>query len=385
MSIEYAQRAVINHQQRIARLQDQKGHEAGRAADASKKAAAAAAAAMKATSSSTAQSKLTEAQRQQDDAVKHQRKVADYESQIAAEQKQLLAAEKRLHDERDRANRRYLDEQRRSARVHEEKMRDISGKLADHSRFEARMERVVDNVVKKLDLLPEKIVVLFVALEPRDQTQLALGEEVRAIEETIRKSEYRDSVKLESCWAVRPLDLLHEFNKRRPHVVHFAGHGSIRDELLFQDDQGATKGVSTEALVRLMATTGQVQLVFFNACHSRVHAEAVVQHVPAAIGMNAAIADLAARTFSAAFYSAIGFGLSVKQAFEQGRAALMLEGMPEESIPELYLGSGVDAHEVILVRPPGVDSLVRSPSVDDRIELRDATQVGGDPDAAHER
>jgi hypothetical protein len=103
----------------------------------------------------------------------------------------------------------------------------------------------------------------------------------------------------------------------------------------------------------MAASSGEIQLVFFNSCYSRGQAEAVVQHVPAAIGMNTAIGDEAARIFSAAFYSAIGFGHSINRAFQQGIAALMLEGIPEESTPELFLGGGIDGEQLVLVCPPG--------------------------------
>lgn len=55
--------------------------------------------------------------------------------------------------------------------------------------------------------------------------------------------------------------------------------------------------------------------------------------------------------FAAQFYSAIGFGLSVKRAFEQARAALMLEGIAEEDTPELFTADGIDSDQLILVKP----------------------------------
>ena len=58
---------------------------------------------------------------------------------------------------------------------------------------------------------------------------------------------------------------------------------------------------------------------------------AVVKHVEAAVGMTVDIGDDAARVFAAQFYSSIGFGHSIKRAFEQAKAALMLEGIPEEN------------------------------------------------------
>jgi hypothetical protein len=168
----------------------------------------------------------------------------------------------------------------------------------------------------------------------------------------IRMSAHRDAVKLQSCWAVRPLDVLQAINEHKPRIVHFSGHGSDQDEIVFQDNNGQTKLVSKEAIVQTMAVSGEIRLVFFNTCYSRNQAEAVVRHVHAAIGMKTTIGDEAARVFAAQFYSAIGFGLSVKKAFEQGKAAMMLEGIAEEDTPELFLAAGVDGEKLILVKPP---------------------------------
>lgn len=354
MSAESAQRDVLSHQRDIARLQDEKGREMQRASEAAKKAVAANAAAARALSPSSAQSRFREAQRHQDDAIKHQKRAADIESKIAAATRRRSDAEKRLADaqnklssEQARAAKRHLEEQQRAFRDNAHQMRSVEGRLAAHS----RLHEETKNEVRKLRQIPEKITVLFLALEPRDQNKLALGEEARAIQEMIRKSRHRDSVEFESRWAVRPGDVLQHINECQPHVVHFSGHGSRQDELIFQDGDGNTKRVSKEALVQVMAaTSGDIQLVFFNSCHSREQAEAVVKHVNAAIGMNTSIGDHAARVFSAQFYSAIGFGLSIKTAFQQARAALMLEGIDEADTPELVLSPEVEEDQLVLVR-----------------------------------
>ena len=206
--------------------------------------------------------------------------------------------------------------------------------------------------IEKLKNLPEKITVLFLASNPLDQAQLRLDEEARAIQEMIRKSEHRDAVTLESRWAVRPLDVLQAINEYNPRVVHFSGHGSDNDEIVFQDESGIAKPVTKEAIVQVMrAGSGSIHLVVFNTCYSSNQAEAVVGHVEAAVGMNTSIGDDAARTFAAQFYSAIGFGKSVNEAFEQAKAALMLENIPEEDTPELFVADGLDASELYIVRP----------------------------------
>lgn len=128
--------------------------------------------------------------------------------------------------------------------------------------------------------LPTKIRVLFFAANPRDQSQLRLDEEIRSIEEKIRASEYRDSVELISKWAVRPPDLLQALNQHTPHIVHFSGHGSDTDEIVFLDAQGDAKFVSKSAIVEMMNTMADnIRVVIFNTCFSRGQAEAVIQHL----------------------------------------------------------------------------------------------------------
>ncbi len=107
----------------------------------------------------------------------------------------------------------------------------------------------------------------------------------------------------------------------------------------------------------IAAAADNIELIVFNACYSRGQAEAVAQHINAAIGMTTAIGDEAARVFSAQFYSALSFGKSVRRAFEQARAQLLLEGIREEDTPELYTRQGLDPDEMVLVRPAGVKSL----------------------------
>ncbi|MFA9459017.1 hypothetical protein ACERJO_20015, partial [Halalkalibacter sp. AB-rgal2] len=76
------------------------------------------------------------------------------------------------------------------------------------------------------------------------------------------------------------------------------------------------------------------------------------EHIDCAIGMNEAVYDDAAREFAAQFYSAIGFGKSVQNAFEQGKLALILAGLEGEEIPELYTRTCLEPNEIILVKPP---------------------------------
>ena len=347
MNPDSYRRDVQRYQKEIAQLQQEKAREVATAASETKKAGTAADAARRSTSITTVQSKIREAQRFEANAVRHQQKVAEIENRIAQKQGKLNDAHRRLGDAEKQLDKRRTEDQQRAARENQRALTTIRSKLDQHT----QLHNIALSTLEKLQQPPETITVLFLAANPLDQAELRLDEEVRSIGEMIRKAEHRDAVRLESRWAVRPLDVLQAINECRPGIVHFSGHGSNQDEIIFQDNSGNSKPVSKEAIVQtLAAASDDIQLVFFNACYSRGQAEAVVTHIPAAIGMNAAIGDNAARVFAAQFYSAIGFGHSITRAFQQARAAMMLEGIPEENTPELFVAPGLDGDGLTLVR-----------------------------------
>ena len=357
MNADSYRRDVQRHQQEIARLQQEKAREVAKAAEETKRGSAAAEAARRAASTATAQYKLRDAQRHEANAVRHQQKVADLEARIAREQGKLNDAHRRLGDAEKQQEQRRTQEQQRAARDNQRAITSIRTQLAQHT----TLHHIAISTLKKLQRPLESTTVLFLAANPVDQTPLRLDEEVRAISEMIRKAEHRDAVRLETRWAVRPLDVLQAINECRPRIVHFSGHGSDQDEIVFQDNSGNAKLVSKDAIVQtLAAASDDIQLVFFNACYSRGQAEAVVSYIPTAIGMNAAIGDEAARVFAAQFYSAIGFGHSIGRAFHQARAALMLEGIPEEDTPELFVAPGLNGDTLTLVIPSSPDEGSRS-------------------------
>jgi hypothetical protein len=195
--------------------------------------------------------------------------------------------------------------------------------------------------IKSSAIKPTILTVLFLAANPADATPLALDEEIREINAKIRASEYRDSLRLVSRWAVRPDDLLQAFNEERPHIVHFSGHGNTAGELILLDQNRRPQPVSAQALGALFgAVRDNIRLAFFNACLSKSQAQAVTKHIDYAIGMKRPIGDAAAIAFAASFYRALGFERTVEEAFEQGKAALKLAGIPEDTTPQLLKKKG---------------------------------------------
>ena len=343
--LDQYRRRVQQASANIAKLQKEKGALARKRADLQRRVSAANARLSRTSAASTAHSKLNEIERLHKDSSSNESRIASIDQKIAVEQTKFMNAQKQLSTEEER-------EAKKRQRATEQANRQIIT-IDKQLRVHDSLHRQTKVEIEQLKYLPEQIVVLFLASNPLDQAQLRLDEEVRAIQDMIRKAEHRDAVKLESRWAMRPSDLIQAINEHAPSIIHFSGHGSSRNELVFQDDSGNAKLVTKEAIVQVMrACSESIQLVLFNTCYSRDQAAAVVKHVPSAVGMNTTIGDDAARVFSSQFYSAIGFGKSVKVAFEQAKAALMLEKSCEEDTPELFVGGGNDPNELFIVRPP---------------------------------
>lgn len=179
---------------------------------------------------------------------------------------------------------------------------------------------------------------MILAANPRNTEQLRLEEEVREIDETLKRSRDRDRFELISKWAVRVQDFRRHMLEVQPHIVHFSGHGGgetgivladkTRKAELLSTDQTETRQVellSTEQLAglfKLFAEEG-LECVLLNACYSEVQAEAIHEHVPYVIGMSQAIGDQAAIAFAVAFYDALGAGRTVEFAYELGCVELI--------------------------------------------------------------
>ena len=362
MSSDYYRKQAQQQQAKLAQLQKDKSRLVSKASDALIKAKSARQGATRSTNASTAQSKHREAQRYDDEYAKHQKDLARLELKMSDELKRKGEAERNqqkdekreadaLRQKHDREDREREVRSRRleiTTREHETHLHRVRNTLQGH----AQLHRTAFEAIERLSHLPEKITVLFMASNPLDQKQLRLDEEARAIEEMIHKAKHRESVIFRTQWAARPMDILQAVNEYDPSIVHFSGHGSVESELAMQGNHGETRLVSKEAIAASLATCSEnIQVVFFNTCYSREQAEAVVKHVSAAIGMKTSIGDEAARVFSSQFYSAIGFGHSVRKAFDQARAALMLENILEEDTPELFHNPAIDPGELFIVKP----------------------------------
>lgn len=177
--------------------------------------------------------------------------------------------------------------------------------------------------------------ILILAANPKRTSRLRLDEEVREIADGLKRAQKRDQFILEQRWAVRPRDIQRAMLDISPQLVHFSGHGTGDEGLMFEDETGAAQLVDGEALAGLFALFTQVECVVLNGCYSKFQADAIAEHIPYVIGMNQAIGDKAAIEFAVGFYDGLGAGYSVEFAYNLGCNAIRLAGITEYLTPVL--------------------------------------------------
>ncbi len=350
MSVSMYISQLRQREQEVQRLRKNRADKNMRATQARGKAANARALASRSKTPSAISTYLRQFETHEKEAHRYDTEVSNFDKQIARAEARVADSQRRLSEEHAKAEKIRLAEQEREVQSADRRMQSISRTIHQHNEIHNEFRTEIENLKR----VPEKIIVAFFAADPAEgaQKRLLLDEEVRSIEARLRASQYRDSVKLESRWAVRAPDILQAINELQPTIVHFSGHGSEQDELVLLDSEGKAKLVPMAGVVAAMALAAEsVRLAFFNTCHSFRQAEACAEKVEVAVGMVTSIGDDAAITFSSQFYSAIGFGKSVQAAFDQAKALLMLEGIPEESTPRLYARSDVDLSTLTLVHP----------------------------------
>lgn len=197
----------------------------------------------------------------------------------------------------------------------------------------------------------KKIVILFVAANPFDHPSLQIDKELELIETKIRQSQFQKQFDIRRHSSLTTDELQGFLLQHTPNIVHFSGHGSPSGAIILETDSGPGHPVPPKALEDLFSLlAGDIRCVVLNACYSELQARAIAKHVECVIGMSNAITDLAAIRFAASFYQALGYGLSVKIAFDLACNELSLQNIREENTPTL-LASIADPKHVVFAGP----------------------------------
>ena len=184
--------------------------------------------------------------------------------------------------------------------------------------------------------------ILFLSANPWTTSRILVDEEAREIFERIQEGPYRDRFELHKHVATRPLDLQKLLLMHKPHIVHFSGHGNKGQKLIFGGTNGRGKTIDHQGLADVFALYNEhVKLVLLNACFTKAQARSISEVVNYSIGTGKGIGDKVGVAFAGAFYRALGFGKSIKAAFESAKAELALTKIPRSGGIELFIQDGL--------------------------------------------
>jgi len=178
--------------------------------------------------------------------------------------------------------------------------------------------------------------ILVLAANPKDTPTLRLNQEVREIDDVLRRAQKRDEFVLEQKLAARPQDVRRAMLDCKPNIVHFCGHGAGAEGIAFEDEMGQIQLVNADVLSGFFELfSNNLECVVLNACFSEAQAEAIARHIPCVIGMKGTVGDNAAIAFAIAFYDALGAGESVEFAYKLARNATQWTRTPSGMMPVL--------------------------------------------------
>src|SRR4029078_9618410 len=160
---------------------------------------------------------------------------------------------------------------------------------------------------------------------------------------------YRDRFELHKHTATRPIDLQRLLVLHKPHILHFSGHASKKHKLLLGGAPGRGKTLDQQGLVDVLGLYNHhLRLVLLNACFTKTQARSIADVIDYSVGTGKGIGDKGSVAFAGAFYRALGFGKSIRDAFNSAKAELVLTKMPRTQGIELFVRDGIKEKDPFL-------------------------------------
>jgi CHASE2 domain-containing sensor protein len=197
-----------------------------------------------------------------------------------------------------------------------------------------------------------QVVILVAAANPEGTPLLNTNGEVKALQDGLNGKLRHLFAPVRYCLNASAQDLISCIQQLRPHVVHFSGHGSQQDELVFSEmreieeredgkvvgrrRESTSQSVGAETLTNIFRLgEPNLKLVVLNACYSATQAQAIAQHVDCVLGIAGRTHGLYAERLAKGLYQALANGYSISKAIEAAEIELSLPGAISQSPPVL--------------------------------------------------
>jgi hypothetical protein len=180
----------------------------------------------------------------------------------------------------------------------------------------------------------DKVIILVAAANPEGTPLLNTNNEIKALQQGLDNGLMRDSFDaIRYCPEASAQELISCIERFRPHVVHFSGHGTQQEELLFSEvreieeregdkavrhrRETVSQPIGTDALATIFRLGAPyLKLVVLSACYSVAQAKAIAQDVSCVVGIEGKTHGVYAEQFARGFYRALANDYSVADAIQ---------------------------------------------------------------------
>lgn len=183
----------------------------------------------------------------------------------------------------------------------------------------------------------QKIRILFITASPDKDRPIGYENEYKAIQKAIENSPNSDKIDLKFIPSVNYKDIFNAFTEYRPHIAHFAVHGSRLGNMLFEhsEKEGGTVYEKNKIELLLNNINRNVECMVLNSCFSDRAVKAINSQVNYIVSFSGFQYDLESEIFASVFYRHICDFSNFIEAYRMGIAFLGISDETPRGLPYL--------------------------------------------------
>lgn len=206
--------------------------------------------------------------------------------------------------------------------------------------------------------MPDKLKLLLLAANSVDTVDSRASDEIQAIDRAIQAAPLRDKFDVQKEPALRVSDIGPLLLKHNPDILHISGHSRETEGLVLENELGRVAKVQCAQLKNVVLSAGpNLQLVFFDFCHSADCANETSTQVDFVLGIEGKIPVKSSLVFAPAFYAALASGNSIQAAVDYGKSILGLKRYSRARSIVLQVRDGADATKSLVRSRTRADDL----------------------------